>query len=423
MAVSEGLEHVTGLVCVCCGARYREGEVLYTCPSCGLSGILDVEYDYERLKGLKERLAASGERSIWRYRELLPVSGTQGFPPLQVGWTPIYDCAVLARRYGLETLYLKDDGRLPTGSFKDRASAVGTVKARELGYRVVACSSTGNAASSLAGFCASQGLTARIFVPTTAPEAKIAQLRAFGATVLLVEGTYEQAYELCEQAVQEFGWYDRNCAVNPYLIEGKRTCGFEIAEQCSGDPPDVVAVAVGDGCTIAGIWKGMREMERLGIWHRLPRLLGVQAAGAAPLAAAHARGADAIQPVEAHTIADSIAVGAPRNWRKALHAVTESGGTWVTVPDEEILEAAKDLASATGVFAEPAAAAAFAGLLRARDTDFISSRDVVLQVVTGNGLKDVKGASARAPEAITIEPSLDAVRRALAGQAASGEEL
>ena len=402
--------NVTGLRCVRCGAHYEEGAVEYTCPPCGIEGILDVEYDYERVQW-----APSAERSIWRYLPLLPVRGHLGVPSLQVGWTPVAEFPKLAARLGVGAFLVKDDGRLPTGSFKDRASAVGTVKARERGRDIVACSSTGNAASSLAGFCANQGLRAIIFVPASAPEAKIAQLRAFGARVLLVEGSYDQAYYLCQQAVAEFGWYNRNCAVNPYLVEGKKTCGLEIGEQLAAKPPDVVAVAVGDGCTIAGIWKGLSEMHRLGVLPRLPRLLGVQAAGAAPLVDAFARGADeseGIRSVSARTVADSIAVGEPRNWRKAMRAVRASGGAFIAVPDEAILEASCELAAATGIFAEPTGAAALAGIRLAREQGLVGRDERVLHIVTGNGLKDVRGAVEKAPAPIRIGVSLEEARRA-----------
>jgi threonine synthase len=405
--------NVTDLVCVECQAHYREGEIPYTCPECGVNGILDVQYDYERLVGWKERLAASSELSMWRYMELLPVTGRKGLPPLQVGWTPIYDCPRLASRYGLGELRIKDEGRGPTGSLKDRASALGTVKARELGFDTLACASTGNAASSLAGFCAAQGLESIIFVPSYALEAKLAQLRAFGAVVLLIRSTYEEAYDLCQKSVESFGWYNRNCAVNPYLIEGKKTCGLEIAEQCANRSPDVVAVSVGDGCTIAGIWKGMKEMKQLGVWDRTPRLLGVQPEGASAIVKAHASGTLTLEKRQAHSIADSISVAEPHNWRKAMNAVAESGGAWIAVSDEAILDACKEMSVTTGVFAEPAGAAAFAGILRAREQGIVSGSDSILHVVTGNGLKDIKSATARAPEPHVIEPSLDEVREAI----------
>jgi threonine synthase len=404
--------NVTGLRCVRCNRRYHDGEVPYTCADCGIEGILDVEYDYDRLRGWRPE----GEASIWRYLPLLPVRADRGLPTLQVGMTPVAEFPRLASRLGVRGLLIKDDGRLPTGSFKDRASAVGTVKARELGFDIIACSSTGNAASSLAGFAANLGLRAIIFVPAHAPEAKIAQLRAFGARVLLCQGSYDQAYGLCQQAVAEFGWYNRNCAVNPYLVEGKKTCGLEIGEQLAADPPEVVSVAVGDGCTIAGIWKGMREMQRLDVLPRLPRLLGVQAAGAAPIWDAFEHGADGgIRKVKAQTVADSIAVGEPRNWRKALTAVRESGGAMVAVPDEAILEATREIAATTGIFAEPTGAAALAGVRVALERGLIARGERVLHVVTGNGLKDVRGAASRAPEPVGIGVSLEDVRRVWQG--------
>ncbi|HEX6834979.1 MAG TPA: pyridoxal-phosphate dependent enzyme, partial [Polyangia bacterium] len=283
------MEKIAALRCVECGKAFTEDEALYTCPACGTRadggwGILDVEYDYDRQSRVfhKDHLARA-ERNIWRYLPILPLKDDARLPSLQIGWTPVMEFPELASRWGIKNLFVKDDGRLPTGSFKDRASAVGTAKAIELGYDTICCASTGNAASSLAGFSANLGLKAYIFVPAHAPEGKVAQLRIFKSNVLLVEGSYDEAYYLCQEAAQTFGWYNRNCAINPYLIEGKKTSGLEAAEQLAGRIPDWVSVAVGDGCTIAGIWKGFVEMKRFGVIDRLPRLLGVQAAGSAPI--------------------------------------------------------------------------------------------------------------------------------------------
>lgn len=423
------LAKIARLTCVQCGAHYREGEHLYTCPRCGIEGILDVEYDYDvARRAMKERGLGStpADRlgSIWRYLDLLPITGDAGLPQLQVGGTPIVNAPRLAKKAGVAALWLKDDGRLPTCSFKDRASAVGTTKARELGFKTIACASTGNAASSLAGFSADAGLAAIIFVPAHAPPAKVAQLRAFGATVLLVKGSYDEAYYLCEDACRAHGWYDRNCAVNPYLVEGKKTCGLEIGEQFAADPPDWVVVALGDGCTTAGIWKGMREMHTLGILPKLPRILAVQAAGAAPLAKAWAAknygesSATGYEKVKAQTAADSIAVGEPRNWRKALRAVKASEGAIVAVSDEAILDAAPEIARSSGVFAEPTGSAPLAGLARAREEGIVGAKDRVLLVVTGNGLKDVAGAAQKAPPAHSIGVSLADVAAVLQARTA-----
>ncbi|MDB4970363.1 MAG: threonine synthase [Myxococcales bacterium] len=414
------MEKIAALRCVECGKAFREDEAMYTCPSCGTRpdggwGILDVEYDYERQARLfhKDHLQRA-ERNIWRYLPILPLADNAKLPSLQIGWTPIMEFPELARRWGIANLYLKDDGRLPTGSFKDRASAVGTAKAVELGFDTICCASTGNAASSLAGFSANLGLRSYIFVPAHAPEGKVAQLRIFKSNVLLVEGTYDEAYYLCQEAAEAFGWYNRNCAINPYLIEGKKTAGLEAAEQMAGKIPDWVSVAVGDGCTIAGIWKGFVEMKRFGIIDKLPRLLGVQAEGAQPIFEAFHAGDETVRPRRPETLADSIAVGQPRNQTKALRAIRESGGAMVAVSDEEILSAMYELAQKTGVFGEPAGVTGIAGLLRAITDETVKSTETVLHIVSGNGLKDVRSAQRACPDARRINVSLDDVRAIVA---------
>ncbi len=407
------MSFVTGLKCVLCGAEYPARTVM-TCPKCGVTGILDVRYDYRAVarRLTRRALAARAERSHWRYRELLPVGDRARLPDLAVGWSPLTPAPALARHLGLRGLWLKDDGRNPSASLKDRASSVGVVKALEARRRVIACASTGNAASSLAGMAAAVGLQAVIFVPERAPEPKLAQLLIFGATVLRVRGSYDQAWELCQQACERWGWYNRNCAVNPYLVEGKKTVSLEICEQMAWKVPEWVAVSVGDGCTIAGVWKGFREMKTLGLVRRTPRLLGVQAAGAAPVTAAFESGT-APRPVEPDTMADSIAVGVPRNWKKAVDAVRASGGTMINVSDEEIREAMRATGRLAGVFAEPAAAAAVAGLARARHTGVLGARASALAVITGNGLKDSRSALAAAPRPVDVPPDLDAVAKVL----------
>jgi threonine synthase len=410
------MEKISALRCVECGQRFREDEAMYTCPACGTRadggwGILDVEYDYERQARHfhKDHLART-ERDIWRYLPILPLRDDARLPTLQIGWTPVMELPVLARRWGIANFLVKDDGRLPTGSFKDRASAIGSAKAVELGFDTICCASTGNAASSLAGFAANLGLRAYIFVPAHAPEGKIVQLRIFDSKVLLVDGSYDQAYYLCQEAAHTFGWYNRNCAINPYLIEGKKTSGLEAAEQLAGRIPDWLSVAVGDGCTIAGIWKGFVEMKRFGIIDKLPRLLGVQARGAAPIYDAFVAGDERTRPRAAATLADSIAVGQPRNQTKALRAIRESGGTMVSVADEEILAAMSELARHTGIFGEPAGVAGIAGLLRAVGDGTVKPHETVLHIVSGNGLKDVRSAQRACPEARRIAVSLEAVR-------------
>lgn len=421
--VPSALGLANGFVCMNCGRTYAPGNVTYTCPVCGLEGILDVLYDYDAARARLSRghLAADPDRSHWRYLPLLPISPEAARPHLPVGWTPVHEMPALARRFGIQSIYLKDEGRNPTGSLKDRASSVGVVAAVQRDSREITCASTGNAASSLAGQAAQTGLRAFIFVPARVSEAKLAQMLVYGAAVFKVQGTYEDAFRISMAAAQRWGWYNRNSAINPLLVEGKKTAGLEIAEQLNWEPPDAVVVPVGDGCTIAGIEKGLREMRLLGLTSRVPRIIGVQAAGAAPIAQAFQTGAP-LTPGPSQTIADGIAVGTPRNWRKALRAVRDSAGTFVTVTDEEILDAVRFLARSTGLWGEPAAVAGVAALPALLDRGVIGRDERVLLMITGTGLKDIPSTLRAAGSAIEIAPSLEAVEATLqerAGRKAS----
>jgi len=408
------MDHVLGLKCVLCGAEYDVDEVLYVCPRHGDEGILDVAYDYKLIgrRLTKDHLARDQQtRSIWRYADLLPIADPSLAPPLQVGWTPLYRAKRLEKRLGLRHLWVKDDGREPTASFKDRASAVGVVKALELGRNIITCASTGNAASSLAGLATSVGLTTYIFVPRTAPQAKVAQLLIFGANVIMVEGTYDQAFDLCLEASREYGWYSRNTAYNPYLSEGKKTAALEICEQLGWEAPDRIFVSVGDGCIIGGLWKGLKDLIALGFIDKMPKLMGVQAEGAAPLVRAWREGTEEIEPVVLNTLADSIAVGVPRDRIKALRAVRQTGGEYVSVSDEEILDAMRVLARGAAVFAEPAGATGFAGLAKLVHEGRIDPEERIVVLVTGNGLKDVASAIQATGQPHLIEPTIEALRR------------
>jgi len=412
---------VTQLTCITCGAKFPAANLAtaegtwMTCPHCGpFDGILDVGYDLDRVRAAwQKRALADRPPTQWRYAELLPLE-PQAVPHLwPVGFTPVIDSPRLAGHLGVRQIVLKDEGRNPTGSFKDRSSATGVAHALQVGARSIACASTGNAASSLAGHAALAGLPAFIFVPKTAPEPKVAQLQVFGATVFAVNSSYDDAYDLCTNACLEFGWYNRNCAINPVLVEGKKIAGLEVAEQSAGfgGVPDWLAVSVGDGCTIAGIWKGLITMLELGVFERVPRLLGVQASEVNPLQYAlehdrlptHATGS---------TIADSINVHVPRNWRKAVRALRDSDGVLVAATDDAILDAMR-LAGRHGLFAEPAAAAALAGVVAAVEARIIGPSDRVLVMITGSGLKDTRAAIRAAGQPIQIEPDVTEVERAL----------
>ncbi|MDR1655523.1 MAG: threonine synthase [Treponema sp.] len=400
------MKNVKGAVCVRCGAEHEANDSTLTCVKCG--GMLEIVYDYEYIKTrlTREKLAERKEFSMWRYMELLPVEEGSRLSPLRAGWSPLYRADRLGELLGIKTLYIKDDGLNPTSSLKDRASAIAVVRAAHAGRDTVACSSTGNAASSLAGAAAAMGLRAFIFVPERAPAGKVAQLLIFGAQVISVRGNYEETFRLSAEAIERWGWYNRNAAINPYLMEGKKTVSLEIAEQLDFKVPDYAAISVGDGCTIAGVWKGFKDLYAIGLIEKLPRLISVQAEGCCPVNRAIETGKP-IEWMEENTIADSIAVGAPRNGDKALMAIRESGGITVNVSDAEILETMKILGKSCGVFGEPAGVAGTAGLKKA--AALIPADATVVSVVTGNGLKDIVSARKTAGEAMLLPPDMDAL--------------
>jgi len=403
------MRQVLGLRCIVCRKEQGLAPACYVCPLCGSN--LEVVYDFRALRKTLTRraLARNQDRSLWRYQDALPVRPSAGLRVPQVGWTPLYDAPRLARAAGVRRLWVKDDGRNPSASFKDRANAVVLARALELKAKVVTTASTGNAASSLACLAAGLPLKTVIFVPETAPEAKIAQLLVFGATVLAVRGTYDDAFDLCGRAAAEYGWYNRSTGVNPFTREGKKTGAYELCEQLGWDVPDLVFVPVGDGNIISGMWKGFVELRELGLTRRLPRLVAVQAAGSAAVKRA-LEGDGVLRPVSGKTVADSISVSLPRDGAAAVRAVRESGGFAVAVSDAEILAAIPELARGANVFAEPAAAAAWAGLKKAAAAGRVASRCRVALVVTGNGLKDVASARRSVGAPFRVEPDLASLR-------------
>ncbi len=406
------MRHVKYGQCVKCGKTY---EAVPNLTNCECGGILEIVYDYEYIKTVltKEKLAARKNPTMWRYRELLPVEDTTPDTLLRVGWSPLYEVPRLAEKLGIARLWIKDDGLNPTASLKDRASAMAVAKAGEAGAKVIACSSTGNAASSLAGNAAAAGFETYIFVPSRAPKGKVAQLMTFGAHVISVQGSYEETFELSKAAIDKWGWYNRNAAINPYLSEGKKTVSLEIMEQLNWEVPDYIAISVGDGCTIAGLWKGLKDLYAIGFIDRLPRLISAQAEGCCPLNRAIANDED-WYPMEENTLADSIAVGVPRNADKALMAIRESGGLVVNVSDAEIMAAQKLLGSTCGVFGEPAGVTGAAGLKKLCEQGKIPAGATVVSVVTGNGLKDVANAIAACGEPISIPNDMDLLLKAFA---------
>ncbi len=401
------MQYVQGLSCTNCGKSYSPEPDRYLCSECGDRGLLEVEYNYDLIRRNwgRKKLADNPEPSHWRYLPLLPVNPETIRPLLRVGGTPLYQNRVLGTELGLTEVWIKDDGLNPTGSLKDRASSLAVVKAREAGREIVACSSTGNAASSLAGNAAANGLQAVIFVPKRAPSGKVAQLMIFGALVISVQGSYSEAYDLSASSIKRWNWYNRNAAINPYLMEGKKTAVLELAEQLDWKLPDWIVLTVGDGCTIAGAGKALRDLQELGFIENKPRLLGVQAAGCAPITRAWEQ-SEPLQVCAEESLADSIAVGNPRNWRKAIRAIKETDGVLVNVPDEEILEMMRLLGRKSGIFGEPAGVAGLAGIRRAVREGLIGKSQKVAVIITGNGLKDIDSARKAAGEPYKLPPDL-----------------
>ncbi len=422
---------VSHLTCLRCGRHYAPEEIEYAC-ACRTNlgsdiGTLDVIYDYAALRRQIDpaQFVADPDQSIGRFWPLLPIADRAHLPPLPVGNTPLLHAARLGASIGLPNLFIKDDGRNPSASFKDRASAIAVTRAVEEGRAVAATASTGNAAAALAGQAAAAGLATVIFVPKTAPPAKIAQLLVYGSRVLAVDGSYDDAFDLCMAACAEFGWYNRNTGYNPYMTEGKKTVSFEIAlqlgEGARGEgrgavmrAPDAVFVSVGDGCIIGGVHKGFHDLVTLGWIDRMPRIYGVQSTLSPALANAWRDGAEIPEPVHATTRADSISVDMPRDPVKALRAVRASAGAFVLVEDAAILQAILPLARLGAVFAEPAGATAYAGLLQAVCDGLVQPEETIVVINTGNGLKDIAATMQVTGGVQVIAPTLAAVKTALA---------
>jgi threonine synthase len=420
------MKNFVGYKCSLCDTEYLQGQVTYTCPKDG--GNLDVVLDYDAIqkKFQPEDITSRTESSLWKYLPLLPVNEPAGdsTPLHAAGWTPVFYLPRLAKKLGLEHVWLKDEARNPTGSFKDRASAIVVARAQEIKADIIVAASTGNAGAALAGMSAAIGQKAIIFAPKSAPPAKVAQLIIFGARVFLVDGTYDDAFDLTLKVSNEFGWYCRNTGYNPFTAEGKKTAAFEIWEwwqethrawhdkigKDTDHAPLTVFVSVGDGNIISGIHKGFKDLLALGWIPRMPRIIGVQAEGSAAIANAFHANTEIITPVSANTIADSISVDLPRDGVRAVRAAVQTDGTYITVSDDEILKAIAELGQ-VGVFAEPAGAAAYAGLVRAAGLGLVRSVDPILVLSTGSGLKDVRAAMQAVSAAPIIEPTLEAVKK------------
>ncbi|MFP4470197.1 MAG: threonine synthase [Bacteroidales bacterium] len=381
--------------CVNCGKEITTSEVIYLCYDCEkknkpglpLQGVLKVNYDYDTLaddmKGSNLFYALKNDYFI----DILPIRQTDSIPGLDVGETPLYEVDEFEGKPLNTSLFVKNDSRNPTLSYKDRASIVVSAFASDRNINQIMTASTGNAGSSLAGICAAQGQQAVIIVPEKAPTAKLIQIAMSGATIIPIKGNYDEAYDLSIQLTRETGIYNRNTAFNPITIEGKKTAAFEIYDQLDGVIPDNLFIPVGDGAVLSGLYKGFEEMMKLHITKMIPTIIAVQAEGSPNLV--NNLGKKEFKSVKSKTIADSISVDVPRNFYMASQYIAKYHGEGITVTDDQIIEAARKLARNTGIFAEPAAAAAMAGFLKWHAAGKISRDAVNLVLITGSGLKDV----------------------------------
>ena len=410
---------MNGYRCIACAETQAIDFDGFLCPSCG--GNLDITYEYAAIADEVADGFDEDRTDLFRYAPLLPVKKTEPQFPLQVGGTPLYAAPRLGKLLGLRNLHLKDDTVTPSASTKDRAGAIALRRAMDIGADVVAVASTGNAGSSLACLAAAIGLRAVVFVPEDAPVAKLTQALSFGATVFAVRGSYDDAFDLCLSASDEFGWFNRSTGYNPFTREGKKTCSYEIWESLGRRAPDRIVVPTGDGNLLSGIWKGWCDLHAVGLVDRLPRIDCVQSAGSAAICNAVRRIRDsgpqkpdwsavAVDEVRASTVADSISVNRPRDGLAAVKGVIESGGEAVTVADEEILAAVPEMASASGIFAEPAAAAPWAALRQLVREEKIAADELVVCLVSGSGLKDIAGIRKSVAAPLVIDPSVEAIR-------------
>ncbi len=411
---------MNGYRCIACSATQAADFEGFLCTFCG--GNLDISYDYGAVANKIGDSFLKGPHDLFRFAALLPLEQPRSPFPLRVGGTPLYLATRLGELLGMRKLYLKDDSLNPSASLKDRASAVTIGRALDIGAGVVSVASTGNAGSSLACLAAATGLDAVVFVPANAPLAKLTQMLAFGAQVLAVQGNYDDAYDLCLAASAEFGWFNRSTGFNAFTREGKKTCAYEIWQDMGGQVPDRVVVSTGDGNTLSAIWKGWCDLKAIGLIERLPKIDCVQStASAAICKTVHQirNGAGlkvdwstlVVGEVKAATVADSISVDRPRDGLAAVKAVIQSGGEAVTVTDQEILAAIPEMARASGVFPEPAAAVPWAGVKQMIGNARVASEERVVCIVSGSGLKDIANARAVVGEPQLIEPSIEAVRK------------
>ncbi len=401
--------------CINCKSDYETAEMIYECPRC--HDLLEIRYDYERMASeVDTRLWRSRPFSVWRYLEQIPISGEAKIVTLGEGGTGLHKSENLADDLRLNKLRIKFEGENPTGSFKDRGMTVSVSKALEVGARIVACASTGNTSASLSAYAARAGLRCVVLIPAgKIGQGKLAQAIAHGATILEIEGNFDDALRSAIELTKRDKSIALMNSVNPFRIEGQKTLAFEVCDQLDFKSPDVVVVPVGNAGNISAIWKGFEELIKLRIIEKAPRMMGIQAEGAAPIASAYKQKNSEIQIVQRpETIATAIRIGAPASWKKALRAVRDSQGAMETVSDEEILQAQKDIARREGLFVEPASASSVAGLKKLLEQDLIDRDEEIVCVATGHGLKDPQIVTRIGELPIRTKSDIESIETALA---------
>ncbi|EHQ35481.1 threonine synthase [Methanoplanus limicola] len=396
------------LVCVNCGAEYDQSEIIYRCSKC--DHLLAVKYDLES-PGFSRADWNSRPLSLWRYKEILPVKGEP--VTLQEGGTPLYHMKKIGEELGLKNLYAKHEGLNPSGSFKDRGMTVGVSMALQLGMKTVACASTGNTSASLAQYAAKAGIPAVVLLPAgKVALGKVAQALMHGAKVIAIRGNFDRALEMVHELCLTEGLYLLN-SVNPYRLEGQKTIGLETVDQL-GEVPDRMVLPVGNAGNISAVYKGMLELEELGFTDKIPVMTGVQAAGSMPVVKAIAEGLDVLVPQkDPETIATAIRIGAPVNAEKALLAIRKTGGTALSVTDDEILAMQRDLARKEGIGVEPASAASVAGIKKMAEEGLLDKDEKIVCVVTGHLLKDPETVIRQCDAPVEIDADLMSLRAVL----------
>jgi threonine synthase len=385
---------------------------IYVCDFC--FGPLEVVYDYEAMaKAVTRESIERGPRSMWRYASLLPCH-TDAIIDIEAGLTPLIKADRLADELGLRHLYLKNDCANPTWSFKDRVVTVAATKAREFGFTTLACASTGNLANSVSAHAARAGIEAIVFIPSDLEQGKIVGSAIYGATLVAVDGSYDDVNRLCSELAGKYPWAFVNVNMRPYYAEGSKTLGYEVAEQLGWRAPDHCVVPMASGSLFVKIWKGLQELAKLGLIDGArTRMSGAQASGCSPIVTAWETEAPSIRPVRPNTIAKSLAIGNPADGYYALGVMGETGGHGVAVDDDEIVEAMQLLAQTEGVFAETAGGVVIAGLKRLAAAGRVGRDEVVVAFITGAGLKTQEAVMSVLAPQVHIEPTIASFEHAL----------